>query len=84
MGINRLGDHTEKEKLATIKVLMVLLLVQIFVLSANQEVSCSSRKKLITSAQLEVKDSRISGMFQSYIQGSQSCFGISARYHRVL
>ena len=39
---------------------------------------------LITSAEREVKDSRRSGMFQSCIRKSRSCFGISSRSLRVL
>ena len=41
-------------------------------------------KVFITSAEREVKDSCSSGMFQSCIRMSRSCFGICSRYLRVL
>ena len=41
-------------------------------------------KWFITSAERELKDWRGTGMFQSCIGMSRSCFGISSRYLRVL
>ena len=39
--------------------------------------------KVITPAEREVKDSRSSGMFESCIRRSRSCFGTSSRYLRI-
>ena len=41
-------------------------------------------KRFITSVESELKDSRGTGMFQSCIRMSRSCFGISSRYLRAL
>ena len=40
--------------------------------------------KVITPAEREVKDSRSSGMLESCIRRSRSCFGTSSRYLRIL
>ena len=40
--------------------------------------------KVITPAEREVKDSRSSGMLESCIRRSRSCFGTSWRYLRIL